>query len=65
MELLSKISTGLRFGMMQAKIGLVMLLNNFEISLGSKSTKPPVIETRSFILSPRGGVYLHLKTITS
>lgn len=54
---------GLRFGMMQARIGLVTILNNFEISLGSKTTVPLVIEAKPIILSPDGGVYLKFKSI--
>lgn len=54
---------GLRFGMMQAKVGLIILLNNFEFTLGSKTTVPLVFESRPFILTPEGGVYLKLKQI--
>ena len=56
---------GLRFGMMQARIGLVTLLNNFEFELGSKTTVPLTFEHNQFILSPVGGVYLKLKSIKS
>lgn len=54
---------GLRFGMMQARIGLVTLLNNFEFSLGSQTPVPLTFETGQFILSPVGGLYLKLKPI--
>ena len=46
---------GLRFGMMQMRIGLVLLLNSFEISLGDKMQVP--------ITSLADGVYLKLKSI--
>lgn len=54
---------GLRFGMMQARIGLVILLNNFEFSLGSNTSVPLTFASNTFILSPKGGVYLKLKSI--
>lgn len=52
---------GLRFGMMQARIGLVTLLKHFEISL-STTTKPHPIEFsgNSFILSPKDEVFLKI-----
>lgn len=56
---------GLRFGMMQARIGLVTLLNNFEFTLGSKTSVPLEFEKSQFILSPIGGVYLKLTQIKS
>lgn len=56
---------GLRFGMMQARIGLVTLLNNFEFSLGSNMPVPLIFERKSFILSPEGGMYLKVKPIKS
>lgn len=56
---------GLRFGMMQARIGLVMLLKNFEFSFGPSATVPLVIDPKGFVLSPKGGMYLKLKPIES
>lgn len=56
---------GLRFGMMQARIGLVSLLNNFEFSPSPQTQIPLVISPKSFILSPTGGMYLKLKPIQS
>lgn len=56
---------GLRFGMMQARIGLVTLLNNFQFTLSSKTATPLAFEPRPLILSPQGGVYLKLKQITA
>lgn len=52
---------GLRFGLMQARIGLVTLLSNYEFSICSKSKVPIEIEKKSFILSPSGGMWLNVK----
>lgn len=52
---------GLRFGLMQAKIGLVTLLSNYEFSICSKSSVPIDIDKKKFVLSPSGGVWLNVK----
>lgn len=54
---------GLRFGMMQARIGLVCLLSSFEFAVCDKTSVPLVITPSSFILSPDGGLYLNVKPI--
>lgn len=56
---------GMRFGMMQSRIGLIILLNNFEFSLSSKTSNPLKFIPHSFILAPEGGVYLKLNKINS
>lgn len=54
---------GLRFGMMQARIGLVTLLNNFEFSLGSNMSTTLSFDPKLVILSPPSGVYLKVKPV--
>lgn len=55
---------GLRFGMMQSRIGLVTLLKNFEFSLSSTTVQPLTFISNSFVLIPEGGVFLKLKKLT-
>lgn len=54
---------GSRFGMMQSRIGLIILLKNFEFSLSPKTVEPISFIPKSFVLSPAGGMYLKLKAI--
>lgn len=55
---------GLRFGMMQSRIGLITLLNNFEFSLSSKTQRSLTFMPNMFILTPKGGVFLKLRKLT-
>lgn len=54
---------GLRFAMMQSRIGLITLLRNFEFSVCSKTTQSIEFTSSSVLLSPKDGIYLKLKPI--
>lgn len=49
---------GLRFGVMQAKIGLAMLLKNYKFEPCSRSISPIEYVNDSLILSPKHGVFM-------
>lgn len=53
---------GLRFGMMQARIGLVALLKDFEFSISSK-TKIPIDISKQMLLTTPEECYLNVKSI--
>nr|ACG68822.1 cytochrome P450 [Anopheles funestus] len=55
-----RICIGLRFGMMQAKLGLITLLRNFRFSPSSQTPSELVFDPKSFILSPSTGNYLKI-----
>ncbi|XP_066257307.1 probable cytochrome P450 6a13 [Euwallacea similis] len=49
---------GLRFGMLQTKLGITSLLRNFNFTLNKKTHLPIVMETGNILLAPKGNVWL-------
>ncbi|XP_019875568.2 probable cytochrome P450 6a14 [Aethina tumida] len=57
-----RVCIGLRFGTMQAKVGLVTILQNYKISLNSKTATPIKFDTKSLgILAVDGNVWLNVE----
>ncbi|CAD7079475.1 unnamed protein product [Hermetia illucens] len=54
---------GLRFGKMQSRIGLIMLLKSYRFHLSSKSPDPLVFSKKSFLLAPVGGMHLDVEKV--
>ncbi|KAH8252934.1 hypothetical protein KR032_002755, partial [Drosophila birchii] len=54
---------GLRFGQMQARIGLALLIKNFKFSTCSKTPDPLVYDPKSFVLGIKGGLFLKLEAV--
>jgi cytochrome P450 family 6 len=54
---------GLRFGLLQVKLGLAMLLHNFEFSACSRTEIPLKIETVNLLHTTRGEVVLRVKSL--
>lgn len=54
---------GLRFGLMQARVGIAMLLRQFKFSVCDKTMIPLVFATNNVVLSPKGGLYLKIETV--
>lgn len=55
--------SGLRFGLMQTKVGLTVLLKNYLFTLNSKTQIPLKMDPFSFVMSPLGGVWLDVQRI--
>ncbi|XP_069702396.1 probable cytochrome P450 6a14 [Periplaneta americana] len=55
-----RLCIGMRFGLMQTKVGLVNLLSKYEVSVSEKTSVPLVLDQKSFILSPKGGMWLKI-----
>ncbi|XP_053660254.1 probable cytochrome P450 6a14 [Anopheles marshallii] len=54
---------GMRFGMMQVKVGLVTLLRSFRFFPSAQTPERIVFDPKSFILSPIGGNYLTVEKL--
>ncbi|PSN55897.1 Cytochrome P450 6a2 [Blattella germanica] len=58
-----RICIGMRFGLMQTKVGLIHLLQNFEFHTCDETVIPPTINPRLFITSAVGGIHLQIKSL--
>ncbi|XP_065080063.1 probable cytochrome P450 6a14 [Ochlerotatus camptorhynchus] len=58
-----RICIGMRFGVMQAKIGLVSLLQSFRFRVNSRTLIPMEFEPASVTLSPKIGMYLQIERV--
>lgn len=54
---------GVKFGMMQARVGLISLLRSFEFSPCAKTLTPLQFEPKELILTPKNGMWLNLRKI--
>lgn len=54
---------GLRFGMLQAKLGLATVLQNFKFTLSKKSVVPLEFLAETLILTTNGGFYMHAERV--
>jgi cytochrome P450 family 6 len=52
---------GLRFGLLQIKVGLVSALSKYEFHICEKTAVPLAFDPKSFILCPVGGMKLQVK----
>jgi hypothetical protein len=46
---------------MQTKVGLVSLLSKYQLCVSKKTTIPLVLEPRTNIMSPKGGMWLQIR----
>ena len=56
---------GLRFGMMQMRLGIVTVLKSVIVSPSSKTPIPMKFQPDAQILSPLGGMHLNIRRIGS
>lgn len=54
---------GARFGLLQAKVGLLSIIRRFNVTLNEKTHTPIKYATKAFITSVQGGVWLNVKQI--
>ncbi|XP_058126451.1 cytochrome P450 6A1-like [Anopheles coustani] len=58
-----RICIAARFGMLEARIGLSVLLMNFSFARCSKTNVPLVISSRHAVLTPEGGLWLKVEKL--
>nr|AZR39420.1 cytochrome P450 [Agasicles hygrophila] len=58
-----RLCIGMKFGMLQVKVGLLTVLRNFRISVGDKM-QMPVKMTTAFVPQPEGGIWLKLDKVS-
>ncbi|KAJ3651670.1 hypothetical protein Zmor_017694 [Zophobas morio] len=56
---------GMRFGLLQSKMGLVSLIRNFKFSLNEKTKQPLIYKPNSLVLSVEGEVWLNAERINT
>jgi cytochrome P450 family 6 len=56
---------GLRFGLMQARIGLAVLLRSFSFEVAEPTARPLVLSKTSPVLAPVGGVWLKIEQLNT
>lgn len=52
--------SGARFAIYQTKIGLIKILQNYEVHVCEKTPIPYVLNPYAFIICPKGGLYLNI-----
>lgn len=54
---------GLRFAMMETRIGLATILTNYRLLPSEKTPKKVIFDPRSNVLSTAGGMHLRIETL--
>lgn len=57
------IRLGLRFGMLQSKIGLIKILANYKIKISKKTQLPLTLDKKSFVTAAEGGIWLEVEKL--
>ncbi|GAB0087590.1 Cytochrome P450 [Sergentomyia squamirostris] len=58
-----RICVGMRFGMMQTRVGLAHLLQNYRVRTCTKTLIPMVLDPANTVMSPKGGMWLKMEKI--
>ncbi|PSN34612.1 hypothetical protein C0J52_20551 [Blattella germanica] len=53
-----RLCIGMRFGLMQTKVGLISVLSNYEVHVSEKTPVPMEFDPKSIVLAPKGGLWL-------
>ncbi|XP_059610772.1 uncharacterized protein LOC132257759 [Phlebotomus argentipes] len=58
-----RICVGMRFGMMQTRVGLATILNKYRINVTQKTPIPMTLSPTAAFLSPEGGMWLRIEKL--
>lgn len=58
-----RICIGMRFGLLETKIGLVTMLSNYKFKVNPKTQEPIQLDPKVFITSAQGGIWLDSEAI--
>lgn len=58
-----RICIGLRFGLMQSKVGLAILLNEYKFTINERTQVPLLFDSKNFILSAKDGIWLNIERL--
>jgi cytochrome P450 family 6 len=56
--------SGMRFGLLQAKLGLIFLLSNFKFSVGDKTQLPLELDPKVLLTTSKSGTWLRINKRT-
>lgn len=59
-----RICIGMRFGLLQAKIGLVTMLKNYSFKTSPKTVHPVLFAPDSILLAPKDGIWLKIDLLS-
>ncbi|KAJ9577523.1 hypothetical protein L9F63_005896, partial [Diploptera punctata] len=55
-----RLCIGMRFGLMQTKVGLITILSNYEVQVSEKTPIPLKYDAQALVLAPLGGMWLKI-----
>lgn len=55
-----RICIGLRFGKIQSKTGLIIMIKNYNFQLSGNTLKPLRMDAKSFFMTPMGGLQMKI-----
>lgn len=58
-----RVCIGLRFGMIETKVGLATLLSKFKFHKSERTQIPLAFSKKNIVLSPEGGLFLRIEKI--
>lgn len=56
--------SGLRFGLIQSKIGLITVLKDHKVTLNPKTSLPLTIDPGSLVLAAKDDIWLDIKKLS-